>query len=378
MLSKELLGIERIIVGFVFFFLLTTIFLNVIWVVKIALQSLKLFTQYKACKQAPLLHPVHSDVQYLSKQRKLYNIKTHLVKNILVICCSCVETMTILWVPITDFTIQRYVATHSETLHLLNQSCRIHHEWLVILFEPSLIIMFNFTLVYVFLLFFFLSIITRYIAVRYFLHPFRPILMRYILWLISQFIIIAICSTPTTLIFSSILFPLLALINWVVLVRDGRILSRVLKSNLRDIKLYSSNKIFYKQELSVYKFYRLFRIFLLISMFFLFLSLAYVYSFNIAEIFYEENCFLLFLRYHFKFIQITDIHFSNRFIYVFQNISDVLQNLFTLLYSLFISLPLWGISAIPIVQRVVRRCTDHEDLYRFNYDKLKQQPLLQK
>ena len=41
--------------------------------------------RYLTCKRTTDLHPVYKDVQYLSRQRKLYNLETHIVKYVLVI-----------------------------------------------------------------------------------------------------------------------------------------------------------------------------------------------------------------------------------------------------------------------------------------------------
>ena len=51
--------------------------------------------RYLTCKRTPDLHPIYKDVQYLSRQRKLYNLKTHIVKYVLVILCLSVEVIGI-------------------------------------------------------------------------------------------------------------------------------------------------------------------------------------------------------------------------------------------------------------------------------------------
>ena len=59
--------------------------------------------------------------------------------------------------------------------------------------------------------------------------------------------------------------PIIGLTNWILLLRATSFLSRVLRSHLMDIKLYSNNRAFYNTQLSAYNFYRKFRIMCLVS-----------------------------------------------------------------------------------------------------------------
>ena len=101
--------------------------------------------------------------------------------------------------------------------------------------------MYTFTYFLFFLLFILLSILARYLTARYLNHSFKRTLFKYIFWLAVQFVVVLLCSTIYTIVFSVLLFPLLTLIHWLVLFRDNRILCRVLRSNLREIKHHFKN-----------------------------------------------------------------------------------------------------------------------------------------
>ena len=86
--------------GLGFFAILTdsiTILFNIGWIIHCIRMCWVVAKKYRMCKQTLDLHPVFKDVQYLSRQRNLYNLKTHFVKYILIIMCLSVEAYGIIW-----------------------------------------------------------------------------------------------------------------------------------------------------------------------------------------------------------------------------------------------------------------------------------------
>ena len=73
--------------------LVITLFLNIAWIFVCMRQCYRTVNRYLTCKRTPDLHPIYKDVQYLSRQRKLYNLETHIVKYVLVILCMSVEVV---------------------------------------------------------------------------------------------------------------------------------------------------------------------------------------------------------------------------------------------------------------------------------------------
>ena len=79
-----------------------TFCLNLGWLIYCIMKFRVAFRKYQTCKRTPNLHPIHRDVQYLSQQRKLYNLKTHLVKYAIIVLCISVELIFTGWLGITQ------------------------------------------------------------------------------------------------------------------------------------------------------------------------------------------------------------------------------------------------------------------------------------
>ena len=91
-----ILTMQRVGIIFVCLNFAITFLLNIGWMVLCARRCCSVLRKYGICKRTPNLHPIYRDVQYLSQQRKLYNLKTHTVKYVLIIMCLGVEISSIL------------------------------------------------------------------------------------------------------------------------------------------------------------------------------------------------------------------------------------------------------------------------------------------
>ena len=202
--------------------LVTIVSLNVIWSVICIKQCCRLANQYRTCKRATHLHPLYKDEQFLSQQRQLYNLKTHFVKYVLLIMCLCVEIGEILSIFIFTFISSASVdpGERARRAQVLSSYPVCHTHFSLVYYSPSRIPIYNSIFFSIFLRFVVLSILTRYLAARYLNHSFKRTLIRYVIWLTVQLFIVALCSTPYTLTCSFLIFPLLAVINWLVLLRD--------------------------------------------------------------------------------------------------------------------------------------------------------------
>ena len=248
--------------------------------------------------------------------------------------------------------------------------CHLHYQVAHIIFFPFYIFMYTFYHFQYFLLFVLLSILTRYLAARYLNHSFKRTLMKYISWLAVQFVVVLFCSTIYTLVFSLFLFPLIILLNWIVLFRDNRILSRVLNLNLREIELHSNNKVLYREQLSAYRFYRIFHKTLLISLFLL-VSVIILFNFSIVFQFTNSMC-VVNIVYGIKHPMPNIIQLSSLFIIIFDHFVTIILSV---LYSLSTSLPIVCLTFIPLVRACVKSYKSRHNVYRYNYENIKQ-PLL--
>ena len=328
---------------------------------------------YKLCKNTPNLHPIHRDVQYLSQQRKLYNLKTHFVKYVLIVLCLSVELIGSIWVVITGVVswskLENTSIKNSMLLQISNlyPHCIVHDRLIYMYLFPYLILLYSINFILFTLQFVLLCILTRYLATRYLNHPFKRTLYKYIAWLVVQCIIIVICSNIYTVIFMYFIFPVFRFMNWFVLLRDNLFLSRVLKSNLREIKLLSYSRQLYRQQLTAYKFYRFFNRILIIAIFCLsFFVLLYCIE-HIFRVLSNSYC-LLNLVYCLN-INVDYSKYSSLLDTIWA-ISNCLDYFSLLLYSFSNSLPLLCITLYPVVSKCIKRYKSRNNVYRFNYDNI--------
>ena len=360
--------------------MILTFCLNLGWLVYCIMKFRVVFKKYQTCKRTPNLHPIHRDVQYLSQQRKLYNLKTHLVKYAVIVLCISVELIFTVWLGITHIILSK-LKLNSKQIASINEiehkfpNCTISHTLSQVYFFPSYIILLNMNYLLIFLLFVCLSILTRYLAARYFNHPFRTILIKYLVWLSVQFLIVCLCSTKYTLAFSIILFPLLSIINWLVLLRDNRLLSRNLISHLREIKLFGNSKTLYREQLFAFRFYRIFQKALLVSFFFLSLSGILCPIFQGCYIFLRSYC-LLIAVYDFN-ISIDSSYLHPSYTkFILREYGNIIDLLFACLYSLSTLLPLILITIFPLIHGCFKRYKYRNIVYRYNYENM--QPLMRR
>ena len=359
--------------------LIFSICLSIGWIIHILRQCWFISVDYRLCKNTPNLHPIHRDVQYLSQQRKLYNLKTHFVKYVLIVMCLSVELIGNIWFGITGFVSGHFVESNSFNyfrmlqINRLNPQCFTNGTLRRMYLFPYLILLYSITFILFTLLFVLLCILTRYLATRYLNHPFKRTLYKYIAWLVVQCIIIVICSNIYTVIFMYFIFPVFCFINWFVLLRDNLFLSRVLKSNLIELRLHSYSRQLYRQQLNAYKFYRFFNRILLGAIFFWsFFVLLYCIghiirvlssSYCLLNLVYNVNIYIDYSKYHSLF-------------YIIRKISPCLDSFSLILYSFSNSLPLFCLTLFPLVSKCIKRYRSRNNVYRFNYDNI--QPLLKR
>ena len=376
MISEHQLSIIRKVTGgFTIGNYLITFCLNIGWVVHCIRFCWFYVKRYRACKRTPDLHPLYSDVQYLSRKRKLYNIETHIVKYILAIACLLVDMSGTVWmclyIMLSDS--QSGDKFLAERTHIQEpySHCYIHVVFARFYFYPIYIFLYQVQFIFFLIVFFILCILTRYLTARYLNHPFKKTLIKYLIWLVLQCFIFAICPTIYTFIFSLLLFPLLFIVNWVILLKNNLILARVLKSNLREIDLHSNNKVLYREQYSAYNIYRLFQKCMLLSLLLFVITITLFFLTLFITLVVDSFC-LLNIIYDFSYYP----NFRNLFLnFDLENYEKIVNYFILALYSLSISLPLLSATLTPLILTCVKRYQTRHYVYRFNYDNL-QQPLI--
>ena len=356
--------------------LLITFCFNLAWIFVCTRECYRFVNKYLTCKRFPDLHPIYKDVQYLSRQRKLYNLETHIVKYVLVILCLSVEGIGIVCVVTLAGVFGMDESRKLNATRIRYEShypnCHLHYQIWELYSIPIFIWLHNISFFLYFLLFVLISILTRYLAARYLNHPFNKTLYRYVVGIFVQFCIVAFSSNKYTYIFSYCAFPLLFIINWLVLLRDNRILYRVLRSNLTELDLHTNNRVLYHEQVSGYRYYNFFQKVLLASLFFL---IAAIIMFSLIELFYlfNDSFCLLNIVYKFNYTLSLHIDLSPPQITV---IKDIMTNTCFLIYSLSNSLPIICITLFPLIRACVKRYNSRYMVYRYNYENT--QPLIRR
>ena len=356
--------------------LLITLCLNIAWILVCMRECYRFVNRYLTCERTPDLHPIYKDVQYLSRQRKLYNLETHIVKYVLVILCMSVEVITIVCAAIL-LAILRSIPNGWRLTEMMKYqeqypNCNYDSKFWILYSIPQLMWFANLTFFTVLLWFVLISILTRYISARYLNHPFSKLLYRYIVWVSVQFCTVAFFSNKFTLLFSIIAFPLIFIINWLVLLRDNRILCRVLRSNLTELDLHSNNRVLYHEQVTGFRFFRFFSKVLLISSLLLVTSISISYLTELIHLFSDPFCLLNII---YKYNYTSNIHIPVSVSEGF-SIYESISSTCVLIYSISSSLPIICITLIPLIRAGVKRYKSRNMVYRYNYENI--QPLIKR
>ena len=211
--------------------------------------------------------------------RNLYNYETHIVKDVILIMISFAEISEPIFAIIMGVFIPLYLhdrsypqfnTTNTSFQCTFSQTVRqVNTQLNTILFPEFWIIYIITIMVYGCMGFIILlSFLTQFLAKRYFLHPVRRTCIAHLALILIQFAIIFCVTNRDSTILFLILVPLVILFDWCILVRNSKILYRVLKSNVRDLKLHLSNRHLYREQLRLLQICKIFMPILLAALFF--------------------------------------------------------------------------------------------------------------
>ena len=373
-----ILTFQNVTGGIIGINLFITLCLNIVWILVCMRECYRDVNRYITCKRTPDLHPVYKHVQYLSRQRKLYNLETHIVKYVLVISCMSLEVVGLvcsaILIGVLRIQPNEMILTEIMKYQKEYQNCDFVLRLWKLLLIPQLMWFQNIAYYIIFLWFVLIFILTRYLAARYLNHPFNKTLYRYIVWISVQFCVVAFCSNKFTFIFSIFALPILSIINWLVLLRDNRILGRVLRSNLTELEFHSNNRVLYHEQVTGYRCYRFFSKVLLTSMLLLVITMFFENSTYILQYGVDPLFCLLKILYDFSFA--LELRFNNTTLIRKSVIIDTIDTTCLLIYSISSSLPIICITLIPLIRACVKRYKSRYMVYRYNYENI--QPLIRR
>ena len=211
-----------------------------------------------------------------------------------------------------------------------------------------------------------LSFLTQYLAKRYFLHPVRRTCIAHLALLLIQFAIIFCLTNRDTTILFIILVPLVILFDWCILVRNSKILYRVLKSNVRDLNLHLSYRHLYREQLRLLQIHKIFMPVLLVALFFGVCALFSHFYFYIGISLFWSNCFNSAIG-NASTLKLYSL--PGRIIFYLENLSEYSTLIFITFHFILLGFPIFSFSIGMLITACAKKLfyKKKESYYRFNH-----------
>ena len=313
------------------------------------------------------------------QNRILYNHETHIVKGIilLIICVAemCEPVMMIvggigayyqqksahkIYYPAFNTTDSLSPCTLKQTVVEINLQV-----YLLTFLGGWYMYLFSFFTICCSVFIILLSFLTRYLSKRYFIHPIRRTCITHIILALIQISIIYCLTNRDITILYLCIVPIMILIDWCILVRNSRILFRVLRSNVRDLKLNLSNRYLYTEQWRLLQVYKMLSPILLSALFFGVCGVFLYFYLNIVSGFLRSHCFSLMTGD--SYTHAGYMESLNAFHYV-DMLSNYSKLICTIIHFILLGFPMFAISVGMLYSACVKRCSQKESDYRFNYN----------
>ena len=301
------------------------------------------------------------------QNRILYNYETHIVKDIilLIICISEMGepiVVIIAGVFISYYNSVRYIAnypafntTASLTPCSFDQTIlNINSQANVMMFpEGWYMYLISLTIITCIIFFVLLSFLTQYLSKRYFIHSIRRTCITHIALALIQIAIISCLTNRDITILYLFVVPIMIFIDWCIPVRNSRILFRVLRSNVRDLKLNLSNKYLYTEQWRLLQVYKML-IPILLSALFLGVCAVFLHLyFHIVSGFVWSHCFNLVIGDSY-----TSAGYRRPFdvLHYAQSVITYLKFACMIIHFILLGFPMFAISIGMLYSTCVKRC----------------------
>ena len=312
------------------------------------------------------------------QNRILYNHETHIVKDIILLIICIAEMCEPVMPMIVGVFISYYTLIHEPYYPSFNKTasltpCTFKQTILDINMQANLLIFPEVWCIYLTSLFticcigfiILLSFLTRYLSKRYFIHPIRRTCITHITLALIQISIICCLTNRDITILYLFILPIMILIDWCILVRNSRILFRVLRSNVRDLKLNLSNRYLYTEQWRLLQVYKMLIPILLSALFFGVCVFFLHFYFHIVSGILWSHCFNLMTGDSYTYAgymkSLNALHYVDMF-------SEYSKLICMIIHFILLGFPMFAISVGMLYSACVKRCSQKESDYRFNYN----------
>ena len=255
----------------------------------------KKYTRYKLVNQID---------SYL-RSKILENYRTTMLKDVLLILMLVLEWLLLIFMLIfvkirTSYTSDDFINStisiecDKENSHLnLIETLLFNEPWLLSIFLFAAILFISNILLF--------SFLSTYLKRRYYGHPLdNRLICKYVSWWSFQVLLLSLSSTPFTHIFSYILFPILIVVDFVILFRASRKLGRAIRSVLDDIRRFENDDVLYRSVRTSYSSYKTFVTLHILALFAFILIIIFLCIYQFLQIILFQTCYLEFL-YHIQY-----------------------------------------------------------------------------
>ena len=344
-----------------------------VWTVKVIKHLKNTITMYRIQKRMDF-----RDIR--EQNRILYNHETHIVKDIILLIICFVEMCEPVMIMIEGIINTHYLDKHNVTNYSAFNSAAsltsctykqtildINSQANVLIF-PEVWYMYFISLIMVCCIIFLLllSFLTRYLSKRYFIHPTRRTCITHIALALIQISIICCLTNGDISISYLSIVPIMLLIDWCILVRNSIILFRVLRSNVRDLKLNLSNMHLYTEQWRLLQVYKMFIPILLSALFFGVCVVFLHFYFHIVAGILMSHCFNLITGDSYTYAAYRNS--PDALYFYIDSFSGYSMLICMIIHFILLGFPMFAISVGMLYSACVKRCSQKESDYRFNYN----------
>ena len=341
-----------------------------IWTVKVLKHLKQSITKYRIHKKMDF-----RDIR--EQNRILYNYETHIVKDIILLIICIAEMgeplVTIIAGVITYLFAIHYVTnypafntTASLTPCTFKQTILDVNSQTNLLIFPEIWYMYLISLIIITCVIFLLllSFLTKYLSKRYFIHHIRRTCITHISLALIQISIISCLTNRDIIILYLFVIPIMLFIDWCILVRNSRILLRVLRSNVRDLKLNLSNRYLYIEQWRLLQLYKMLIPILLSALFFGVCVIFLHFCTHIVSGIVRSHCFMHMIVDNYIYTGYGKPFNVLDYVFMFSEYSKFIC---MIIHFILLGFPMLAISVGMLYSACVKRFYQKESDYRFNY-----------
>ena len=337
---------------------------SVFWICLLSKDLFKNVKSYRSNKEK--FFPIE-----IYRKRILYNLETHIVKNIFLLILIVIELVCPVSGVLYVFTTIRHDPWYVEVVNLTKvEECSTKQVFKLLITDNlcsehctySDVLFFSQCIIMVCIFMTLLSLLCRYLAARYLKHPVSSFVKKYIVWLCVQLLLFTPGLSKYTLGLTLIVSLPIMVSGWIVLLRDSNVLRNVLKSHVKELEMHFSRRL-YLQEKRLYNLYRGCIVFLLASLFFYILGFALVATTHILSTILTNDCIVSLINTNNQLYQPQKVHHL---------VSKVLYKIVFLLVSIhfaLLTLPLHIATVTTLIYNCIKRCRGVNSRYiHYNYE----------